>query len=584
MAEPTIQLGNGNWAGKSDSLLGFSIQNGRFYEQEFTFSRSTTGTYTDKDGHIQEMPYNLALYSEEFNNAAYYLTESSITENAINSPIGTLTADKLIENTSNNLHRVGQGSISVISGEVYTFSFYVKAAERNELELQRINTSGTVFNSISVTTANLTNGTLSVGSNVTASSIEDVGDGWYRISISLTAIANGSGGFNIGMQKNGSVSYQGDGVSGVYLWGFQAVKGTSAKTYFPTTTRLNMPRVDYLNNSKGSLILEPQRTNLVRYSEDFSNAAWQVFRGSILTSTTISPEGIYNAYRYEENADNGQHFLRTQNISMTSGLQYTASVFVRAAELTLISLGSSNSSLWSASATFNLSNGLVTAGSGTIEPIGSNWYRCAVSGLCSTTSTNVGFEITTSSGVGSLGDGLDVYGAQLEAGSNPTTLINTSGSSVTRNADACSLTNVADRIGQTEGTIYGEFDFKDHSTGTRRLLCLTDGSSSNRITTYINTLDKLSVYIVNGGAAQADIQATVLTEGTIKYALAYANNSIKLYLNGTQVGTDTSATIPATSDFLVGFEHSGSSSYFNWKNCQIYSTALSDTELATLTT
>ena len=185
---------------------------------------------------------NLALYSSEFDNAAYSLTESSITANASTSPDGTENADKLVEAATSNIHRVGQGSISVTSGQVYTFSFYVKAAERDELELQRINTSGIVFNSISVTTADLTNGTLSVGSNVTASNIASVGDGWYRISISLTAIATGSGGLNIGMEKDGNVSYVGDGVSGVYLYGFQCELGSYPTSYIPTsgtaTTRL----------------------------------------------------------------------------------------------------------------------------------------------------------------------------------------------------------------------------------------------------------------------------------------------------------------------------------------------------------
>ena len=134
---------------------------------------------------------NLALYSSEFDNAAYSLTESSITANASTSPDGTENADKLVEAATSNIHRVGQGSISVTSGQVYTFSFYVKAAERDELELQRINTSGIVFNSISVTTADLTNGTLSVGSNVTASNIASVGDGWYRMLNKFNRNRNG---------------------------------------------------------------------------------------------------------------------------------------------------------------------------------------------------------------------------------------------------------------------------------------------------------------------------------------------------------------------------------------------------------
>jgi hypothetical protein len=144
--------------------------------------------------------------------------------------------------------------MSVVSGQIYTFSFYAKEGDRNELELQRINTSGTVFNSISTTTANLTLGTLTVGSNVTASSIESVGNGWYRISLSLTAIATGSGGLNIGLMKNGNVSYLGDGTSGAFIWGFQANIGSTAKDYLRTETRLNIPRLDYSNGSLSEFV------------------------------------------------------------------------------------------------------------------------------------------------------------------------------------------------------------------------------------------------------------------------------------------------------------------------------------------
>ena len=66
MAEPTINLGNGNWAGKTDNLLGYYKEGERFYKQDFTFSRTTTGTYTDSDGYIQEMPYNLLQQSNDF--------------------------------------------------------------------------------------------------------------------------------------------------------------------------------------------------------------------------------------------------------------------------------------------------------------------------------------------------------------------------------------------------------------------------------------------------------------------------------------------------------------------------------------
>ena len=264
------------------------------------------------------------------------------------------------------------GSELVVNGEFATDTDWVTPTGWDIIGGNAVSSSG--------------NGSLTQNVNVTASKT-------YEVTINLTSYTSGTLFIDIGGSAAQSTITLGSqtftfetastGLLRFYGGAFRgSIDNVSVKEY----TTSNIPRIDY-SNGCGSLLLEPQRTNLVTYSEDFSNAAWQVFRGSVSASTTISPEGIYNAYRYEENADNGQHFLRTQSIAMSSGLQYTASVFVKAAELTSVSVGSNNNSIWSAFATFNLSTGLVTAGSGTIEHIGSNWYRCIVVGLCSTTST-----------------------------------------------------------------------------------------------------------------------------------------------------------------------------------------------------
>jgi hypothetical protein len=210
---------------------------------------------------------NLALYSNDLSNAAWSNSYSTITSNAAISPDGTTNANKVVETTDTGLHRAGQGAIAVTSGQVYTFSFYAKAAERNELELQRINTSGTVFNSISVTTADLILGTLSVGLNVTSSSINSVGDGWYRISLSLTAIATGSGGLNIGMQKDGNVSYLGDGTSGVYIYGFQAEQGSYATSYIPTQGAISTRAAEVCSGAGNATVFEDVNASGVLYTE-----------------------------------------------------------------------------------------------------------------------------------------------------------------------------------------------------------------------------------------------------------------------------------------------------------------------------
>jgi hypothetical protein len=58
---PSLVIGNGNWAVKSDSLLGYKTIDGKYYPREFTFTRATTGTRVNEAGLVEVVPYNLLL-------------------------------------------------------------------------------------------------------------------------------------------------------------------------------------------------------------------------------------------------------------------------------------------------------------------------------------------------------------------------------------------------------------------------------------------------------------------------------------------------------------------------------------------
>ena len=164
MAEPTIQLGGGNWAGKTDNLLGYYKEGERFYKQDFTFSRSTTGTYTDSDGYIQEMPYNLASYSEDYTNS---LQGASTTFGTITSPTSKLNAST-ITTTANGTYKGWFESYTLIGSTDYTFSFYVKYNNKQWLSFYHIGSAIAKFD--------VQNGVF--GSNSIGMTKEDVGNGW----------------------------------------------------------------------------------------------------------------------------------------------------------------------------------------------------------------------------------------------------------------------------------------------------------------------------------------------------------------------------------------------------------------------
>lgn len=242
--------------------LNLNFASSRILDPRITFTRTSTGTYTDKNGLVtiaptdtprfdhsyngsnvqslgllvEESRTNLLLRSEEFGTSPWSVTSAnaSVSANQEISPNGTLTADKLVEDTSaSTFHRVQQ-SVTLAAGSV-TYSVYLKAAGRNFALLVVFN--GTNSRHIDVK-FNLLNGTVDTVSNGSAS-ITNVGNGWFRCSVTSTTTVSAS---NIAYVYAASVAgggatyeaYTGDGTSGLYIWGAQLEAGAFPTSYIPT--------------------------------------------------------------------------------------------------------------------------------------------------------------------------------------------------------------------------------------------------------------------------------------------------------------------------------------------------------------
>jgi hypothetical protein len=177
---------------------------------------------------VWEARTNLLLRSQEFDDAYWTKTRSSISADQIIAPDGTLTADKLVEDTSTNTH-VLQRSISLggsVDSSAYTISFYVKASERSFLQAYDNGQSASGATVFDLSTGAVTSGT---------GTITSVGNGWYKCAIyplkdsSTTAIL-----VFVLQSDAGTSSYLGDGTSGIYIWGAQLEAGALATPYIPT--------------------------------------------------------------------------------------------------------------------------------------------------------------------------------------------------------------------------------------------------------------------------------------------------------------------------------------------------------------
>lgn len=211
------------------------------------------GTYEDREGIIRKAILNrlrfgrsggifenartnLCVRAEEMDNGSWTKTRSSVSANDRAAPDGKTTADKLIEDTSNNSHFASASSISFTSGTQYVYSFYVRAAERSEVWLNfpaaPFPASANAFFDLSGSGSVGT-----VGAGADSAGIEALPDGWFRCWVIATADATTTGQMQVAVAiATEDLSYLGDGSSGAHFWGAQVEVGDFPATYIPTTS------------------------------------------------------------------------------------------------------------------------------------------------------------------------------------------------------------------------------------------------------------------------------------------------------------------------------------------------------------
>ena len=223
---------------------------------------------------VEEQRTNLLLRSEEFDNASWTKSRSTITANATTSPDGTVDADKLVEDTTATAtHRVFQQASKSASSVTRTFSVYLKAAERTFARVSISDNTEAVTARVDVDLSAGTINTAAVfgGTSISSpsASISLAGNGWYRVSITATfdATITNPGAFVFLCSAFGVISYTGNGTSGIFVWGAQWEDGSFATSYIPTVASQVTRTADvatitganfsqWYNQSEGTFVVE----------------------------------------------------------------------------------------------------------------------------------------------------------------------------------------------------------------------------------------------------------------------------------------------------------------------------------------
>jgi hypothetical protein len=362
-----------------------------------------------------------------------------------------------------------------------------------------------------------------------------------------------------------------------------------------------VPRLDYFASGGvvgcPALLVEPSAQNIMAQSETLSvSGNWS--RTNVLVSGGViaSPNGLASGTLIVATSGNTQHSINRQASSVTSGAVVTVSCFFKAHgtnNFAQLVIGGFEFSPASPFANFNLSgNGAITTGtysSAFIQNYGNGWYRC---GLTTTAAANGSptclinpiLASGTARDTTFQGDGVNgvyAWGFQVETGPVATSYIPTTTAAVTRNADAINVTGaVSGCIGQTEGTIYMEIDYRAINSQAFRI----NSGVSNAIHIYKNSLGRYVVTLYHS-AGQINLDETVARTGFVKLAFAYKSGDSALVVNAATPTTSATSFTFSAALSSVNFQAGVEGIFPTYiRSLALYTTRLTNAQLQALTT
>ena len=570
-------------------------------DSRFTFSRSSTATFINSSGFVKVADHNLVP------NSAF-----------VGSGIGT----GWVQNGGGTFTNSGTGSITTAvttSNQAYVSrTFVTKQGIQYSASVNVTSITGTLnYNQVFAVAGSISADVFyRNGSVVNASTTAQTG----LLTIIFTAGAGGTNTFRAGVGASGT--NQTDVI--VVFDSPRAIEGEITQpTYFvsPSGSEYQAPRFDYnpTTLTPTGLLIEGSASNLTALSESFAVSGgsnnWNPsgLNGSAVTATTqTNPAGLASSIRLVEDTANTAHTLFTA-VSVTSGSQYTFSVFVRGdGTRTLAGLRMTLSgAATDYSVIFDLADGTTgtayTAGTpGTVTPRAvqypNGWWRISITMNAPAASTLFYiYNATTKNATNSLpaytgtNNGIYVWGAQLEAGSGASSYIPTGASQVTRAEDSCVMNDITSlQYSNTNGSMYYEGQFSKLNTASYPWrMGFTTETGDHRVFGFLTNSGGSGIE-AKGPSSTPTASVNVSIALNTNYKLAWsmdtalATGELRRSSNGgaVSVSSATALTVTGTPTYFM-FGQKGYGAFFpagTIKAAKYWPTTLSDAQLQAITT
>jgi len=608
-----VKLGNGQWAVKENNLLAYNDNSGQFFNKEFDFTRGSSATYVGKDGLIKTaglQDTNLVQNGDFSQLGSELVTNGDFATDSDWTKASGWSISGGVANANTTAYRTLAQNIPITLGKKYKVVFDVVSITSGGVSMTLGADSGILRTSVGTYSEIIEYNNFYSSSGVRSGSQGFVGSidnvsvkqvdpndewsletGWSIEDGKVSQDGTGSGNngdiyqdLSLDTNKRYKVVLEVTDYTQGTLYidtnnidlninsvGTYTLYFTPLSSFLYIRTRysgfigsitnisvqevqLNTPRIDFSDSADGALLLEPQSTNLIPYSEDFSQSSWNKNDMSI-ESGYLAPDGTNSAYKITKTGSNA-HLVDT----ITGGNIGAKSIYAKTT---------------SGTGTIILFNNVST-----YFTITEDWQRFEIE------QDGLDFFYAADFRDNSTLTEIIIWGAQSEALSYATSYIPTQGATSTRIAETCTNSGSAQDFNDSEGVLMAEISAFENTDTSNRFISILNGTNANNgfFLFYGGATNRIRFQYNTSTENFNFITTDFNSENNNKIAFKYKSNDISIWFNGIEVKTDTTISSTPVGLDNLSFNRSGSELFYgNTKNIQVFTTALSDEELEYIT-